>query len=484
MARIDINQAFPIVAHVGYNQQISLSNLVSEAFGTSFSVHQHAWLTWYGPDDAKAGTGQAFSFWDLSQKVYSSWSVNGQQIPDGDDGQTFVPISQFSGVTINGGTNIWPNLWLTIQTNNDNANPVYTWFNVTVVDPRFEHLEIRDRPITGADLVRTGHEFLKAYGPVKNEADCHSINADVAAATGATLPFDSFSTNPSENVEGGFWRIVHRGSDNPVQDWQSLTQAGDIVRVDWIDGPYHTFMVMAPPNPDGTILVMDNGAEGGTIGLRTVDFEPYAYANSITIYRLSADGLYLIPGSPAAEEIFGTIHNDLIKLMDGNDWARGGLGNDVIYGNLGAELIYGNQGNDTSFGGKGNDIIFGGQANDVIYGNFDDDIIYGNFFADSLFGGQGNDTIYGGQGNDVINGNLGNDRLFGNLDADIFVFGNNSGIDTIIGFSFSGGDRLSIGAQTYTTRDTPDGMAIDLSGGGTIMLNGVEPQDFSVAFFA
>ena len=53
----------------------------------------------------------------------------------------------------------------------------------------------------------------------------------------------------------------------------------------------------------------------------------------------------------------------------------------------------------------------------------------------------------------------------------------------MIDFNFKAGDRLAINGKTYTTRDTAEGMALDLSGGGKILLHGVEPQNLWAAFF-
>lgn len=80
----------------------------------------------------------------------------------------------------------------------------------------------------------------------------------VAADAGASLPWLCESTDPSENLEGGLWRIVHRGDDNPVDDWQSLVQPGDMVRLRWKDALCHTTMVVSGQDAAGNIKVVDN----------------------------------------------------------------------------------------------------------------------------------------------------------------------------------------------------------------------------------
>ena len=49
-------------------------------------------------------------------------------------------------------------------------------------------------------------------------------------------------------------------------------------------------------------------------------------------------------------------------------------------------------------------------------------------------------------------------------------------------FSFAEGDGLMLSGQSYTIRDTAEGMALDLSAGGSVVLHGIEPSAFSAAF--
>ena len=61
----------------------------------------------------------------------------------------------------------------------------------------------------------------------------------------------------------------------------------------------------------------------------------------------------------------------------------------------------------------------------------------------SAFGGADNDSLTGGYGNDFLDGGDGNDTLIGGAGADTFVVGAN-GIDTIVDFNFSEGDKIQI----------------------------------------
>jgi Ca2+-binding RTX toxin-like protein len=116
----------------------------------------------------------------------------------------------------------------------------------------------------------------------------------------------------------------------------------------------------------------------------------------------------------------------------------------------------------------------GGQGADLILGNEANDTIYGNEANDTIFGGAGDDLIIGGQGNDILYGNEGNDTIFGNEGADRFIFAAGSGNDKIADFSFADGDRLDLQGQSYTTGTGAGGdVLLTLSGGGTILLSGV-----------
>ena len=56
--------------------------------------------------------------------------------------------------------------------------------------------------------------------------------------------------------------------------------------------------------------------------------------NSVTIYRLTTDGLYLTDQSAETtnDHILGSNFNDLIKAGQGNDTLTGGAGNDTLDG--------------------------------------------------------------------------------------------------------------------------------------------------------
>ncbi|OKH24393.1 hypothetical protein FACHB389_29945 [Nostoc calcicola FACHB-389] len=92
-------------------------------------------------------------------------------------------------------------------------------------------------------------------------------------------------------------------------------------------------------------------------------------------------------------------------------------------------------------GDAGNNSIAGGSGNDTFNG------AGGN---DTIAGGGGNDVLTGGTGNDLLVGGGGNDTLTGDDGADAYRFTAPSDrLDTINGFSGSGGDKIQISAAGF-----------------------------------
>src|SRR5262245_53020445 len=154
------------------------------------------------------------------------------------------------------------------------------------------------------------------------------------------MPFPNALPDPSLNVPGGFWRIVYTGAGpSPVQDWYTLVQPGDIVRMEWFHSApqshigVHTTTVLSAVNAEGTITVYDNGDNVGgfeTIGIHDPKYWPNTDPASITIYRLDPNQQYLIQGTSLAEVIQGSVYNDLIEPGGGADTITGGPGDNEI----------------------------------------------------------------------------------------------------------------------------------------------------------
>lgn len=201
----------------------------------------------------------------------------------------------------------------------------------------------------------------------------------------------------------------------------------------------------------------------------------YFNASARTQLGLGAiTGSYIMgtSASDAVGVLTGTVNNDYILGLEGNDTTSAGSGNDTILGGAGGDSIDAGAGNDQIYGGDGADWMQTGDGNDTTYGGAGNDTItstvggnetsYGGDGADSingawtgvvrnmlLYGGDGNDTVYassnsatvyGGAGDDnistgaafhILYGEQGNDNITGGFNGDTIYGG--EGSDTING---------------------------------------------------
>ena len=118
-----------------------------------------------------------------------------------------------------------------------------------------------------------------------------------------------------------------------------------------------------------------------------------------------------IVGTAGADDITGTLHNDVIV---------GGGGDDAIRGLYGRDLICAGPGDDDLVGGLGRDRLAGGRGDDDVRGGGDPDRLSGGVGADRLRGGGSADLLKGGPGSDRLNGGAGRD-VSSHLSSDIGV---------------------------------------------------------------
>ena len=82
--------------------------------------------------------------------------------------------------------------------------------------------------------------------------------------------------------------------------------------------------------------------------------------------------------------INGTVRDDVMKGVDGNDHMNALRGDD---------LLLGGKGDDSLSGGDGHDYLEGDEGKDVLTGGLGNDAIYGGLGPDRLQGGAGNDLF-------------------------------------------------------------------------------------------
>ena len=213
-----------------------------------------------------------------------------------------------------------------------------------------------------------------------------------------------------------------------------------------------------------------------------------------------------ITGTNGADNIIGSVGNDIINAGAGNDQINGGEGDDIINAGAGNDTITAGKGNDVLNGGAGNnvfkfnlndgnDIIQRSSGNDSIkietetsirfahdmnnqdlvmnYGNGDSvtlqdyyennshsvkkitngsDTLYVepsvNYYGIDIIGTNGNDNMIGSDGNDTLIGNAGNDKITGGRGDDILDGGSGQNV-----FVFQAGDGQDI-IQKSNGQDT------------------------------
>jgi Ca2+-binding RTX toxin-like protein len=212
--------------------------------------------------------------------------------------------------------------------------------------------------------------------------------------------------------------------------------------------------------------------------------------------RLESPNGAVIDDSEGGDSAFGTIVNDDINVIDGDnldnylegtegsDLIRGFGGTDVLEGKDGNDILAGGAGNDYLIGGSdlagGDDILDGGAGNDILEGTGGNDILSGGADGDVLKGGDGDDIIFGGEGEDFIVGGSGNDILSGGLRSDLFDFNGAFGDDIITDFDDTqdglgfDSDDISIEEKSNGTLITVTDETMDPGANfGTVFLLGV-----------
>jgi Ca2+-binding RTX toxin-like protein len=186
-------------------------------------------------------------------------------------------------------------------------------------------------------------------------------------------------------------------------------------------------------------------------------------------------------GGGTRSSLFGGDGNDTIQALAGEgNYLRGDDGNDSIVGAAGFDDINGNMGNDTLHGGAGDDWVVGGKDNDRQFGDAGGDVVWGNLGNDTLDGGDGADQVRGGQGDDSVSGDRGADTITGGAGADLFHTSHDAGIDRVLDFHVSEGDRVMLDSgTTYRLSQVGADTVIDLDPGNQMILVGVSLNTLS-----
>ena len=150
------------------------------------------------------------------------------------------------------------------------------------------------------------------------------------------------------------------------------------------------------------------------IGYEIAGFVPQGFTPSITT-----------PGND--QTVFGTITDDLIVALAGDDRVQGSEGQDTLLGGHSDDTLFGQSGDDLIEGNTENDQLSGGDGEDTLLGGPGADLLFGSAGNDYLEGGSGTNSVSGDSGNDTLFGGHGNDSLWGDSGTDSFVVIGNGG---------------------------------------------------------
>ncbi len=247
-------------------------------------------------------------------------------MPSGTD----VAASGLSGIDFLGGNEIGPLVSYTVPITSSGGTTAYASYTVQTADPSVVSPTIYSGDVTPEDIVQSAIRLDAAYGGTYNNNDCGFIADAVAGDAGAGFPQNAVF---SDEQGGGFWRVAYRGADqvNPVQNWSTLVQPGDIVKMAWLNGGgHHVTTVIGTLTADG-LPVFDNG-DNDTIHIHDAHYWLATDPASIIVFRLDPNQQFLIQGTDQGEFIQGSVYDNLIQPGAGADTIAAGAANNEMQG--------------------------------------------------------------------------------------------------------------------------------------------------------
>jgi hypothetical protein len=318
-----LRQSMPVPVVASTGSKVSLRTIFSQSFGTS-TPGFHS-ITLLRPGDPK-NTKTDHKYWG-KEPIAPAWFVNGERMTS----ETYT-VRDTDDVELLVGNNISSpaefNARVTLASSGSESEIVT--YSVWTVDPSVAKAvgSTPGKP-KPTDIVASAYSLNSTFPDVPNTNLCNWIADDVAAAAGTAMPLPDAQLDPTNNVQGGFWRIAYTGvTPNPVKNWGMLVKQGDIVRMQHLTGGGHSTSVLQK-NTNGTITVYDNG-DHGFIGIHEATYWTGTNPAGTTIYRLDPNQQYLILGTSLGEVIQGSVYNNLIRPGGGSDVIIAGPNNNEI----------------------------------------------------------------------------------------------------------------------------------------------------------
>jgi len=334
-----LQQSIPVSIVADPGSSVSLQTIFQQAFGVSEPPFLSVTLIY-------ATCGQSsptdHHYWGSSQ-VDPQWVNAGHAIT----ANIIVFPSQWGQVELAIGNNIafFPQFQAQVAEAPVGSQADYVLYTVWTVPPDVFGL-VGGTPgaPTAQNVVSAAKAFSATFPDVPNTNLCNWIADNVAAAAGAPMPLPDARLDPADNVEGGFWRIAYTGQIlTPVQNWSSLVEPGDIVRLRWLSTQPpsgfggHSTTIIAGVDSAGEVTVYDNcycppHSSGSHIGIHPAKYWNTADPATITIYRLGLPQQNLICGGAIGGVLLGSPYNNLIHPACGATVITAGKGNNTIQG--------------------------------------------------------------------------------------------------------------------------------------------------------
>jgi Ca2+-binding RTX toxin-like protein len=200
-----------------------------------------------------------------------------------------------------------------------------------------------------------------------------------------------------------------------------------------------------------TDVIVENANEGTDTVQASVT---YSLASVANVENLTLTGSAAINGTGNALNnlLIGNSANNVLDGGAGNDSLDGGAGVDTLKGGLGDDIYVMDRTMDTIIENvnEGIDTVrtsinyyrLGGNVENLSLIGVSDISGLGNELNNFIVGNVANNYLDGGLGNDILDGGAGRDTLAGGKGLDTYVFGRNSGKDTVcVGSAASAGDQ-------------------------------------------
>jgi Ca2+-binding RTX toxin-like protein len=253
----------------------------------------------------------------------------------------------------------------------------------------------------------------------------------------------------------------------------------------------------------GATSTLADGTITGHVGGTDADGQALTYHLDGTVPAgvvLNSDGTFFVQRQPSDDDLLPGQTRTVTFAYEANDGSEDSAPKSLsfTFGPPPPGVVYcgGNHPQDlTSVATQRNDTLCGGNQNDTVAGLGGNDMLLGNNGKDLLLGGDGKDTLDGGNGSDILNGGSGDDVLIGGNSPDRFVFGANSGHDTIVDFDPKNEtiqiSPASIGSwndflhleQTGQIHQSGANVVIDDGHGDTLLLLNVKLSSLGVGNF-